>query len=462
MLFERIESPGLAHHSYIIGDGGEAVVIDPRRDAEVYVDVARRHGCRVTTVFETHRNEDYVVGSAELAARTGAEVWHADGQLVYQYGRPAEPGQTWGVGRYRLEALHTPGHTPNGHSYLLRDTDGSPWTVFTGDTLFAGEVGRTDLVDAARSREMAALLHESLFGTLLPLGDEIIVAPGHGAGSVCGAAIAQRAWTTIGIERRRNAKLQIRDRDAFVDAAGGVGDRPPYFRRVEVLNLEGAPLPRGLPAPPPLTPQAFVAAAQDAVVVDTRWETAFAAAHVPGSLSLWIDGLPLYAGWLLQYDRPILLVIDGDDPAEAVRRLVRLGYDDVAGFLSGGMWAWHMAGFDSASIGTLNASQLCGRIDRGDGPALLDVRSAREIEGAGAIEGALRIPLGELAGRLGEVPRDGRVCVLCGGGLRSMTAASLLRGAGRDDVSVMLGGLEAWNSTTCPVRLGAAGGGERT
>jgi hydroxyacylglutathione hydrolase len=445
----------LAHHSYIVGDGGEAVVIDPRRDAEVYVDLARRHGCRITSIFETHRNEDYVVGSAELAARTGADVWHADGQLDYKYGAPAEPGQTWGVGRYRIEALHTPGHTPNGRSYLLRDTDGSPWTVFTGDTLFAGEVGRTDLVDAARSREMAGLLHDSLFGTLLPLGDEVIVAPGHGAGSVCGAAIAQRAWTTIGIERRSNAKLQIADRDAFVDAASGVGDRPPYFRRVEVLNLEGAPLPHGLPAPPPLTPQAFAAAAPGAVVVDTRWETAFATAHVPGSLSLWLDGLPLWAGWLLDYDTAILLVIDGDDPEEAVRRLVRLGYDSIAGFLSGGMSAWHMAGLASAGVGTVTAGELCGWLDAGEGPALLDIRARREVASAGAIEGARQIPLGELPDRLREVPEGGRICVLCGAGLRSMTAASLLRAAGHDDVTVMLGGFAAWNSTTCPVRLEA-------
>jgi hydroxyacylglutathione hydrolase len=321
-------------------------------------------------------------------------------------------------------------------------------------------VGRTDLVDAARSREMAGLLHESLFGTLLPLGDEVIVAPGHGAGSVCGAAIAQRAWTTIGIERRSNAKLQIAGREAFVEAAGGIGERPPYFRRVETLNLEGAPLPHGLPAPPPLTPQAFAAAAQDAVVVDTRWETAFAAAHVPGSLSLWLDGLPTWAGWLLGYDRPILLVMDGDDPSEAVRRLVRLGYDSVVGFLSGGMSAWHMAGLPSASVGTVTAGELCARLDAGQGPALLDIRSAQEVASAGVVEGALRVPLGELGSRLDEVPQNGRVCVLCGGGLRSMTAASLLRAAGREEVTVMLGGFAAWNSTTCPVRLAAPEGEE--
>ncbi len=163
MLLERVEAPGIAHLSYLLGDGGTAVVVDPRRDAEVYVERATAGGFRITDIVETHRNEDYVIGSVELAERTGASIWHADAQLPYRYGAPARPGQTWTVGRLTLEALATPGHTPGGLSYLLREAGGAPWIVFTGDTLFAGDVGRTDLVDAARSREMAALLHESLF-----------------------------------------------------------------------------------------------------------------------------------------------------------------------------------------------------------------------------------------------------------------------------------------------------------
>ena len=299
MLLERVEAPGIAHVSYLVGDEATAVVVDPRRDVEVYVARATAAGCRITDIVETHRNEDYVIGSVELADRTGAAIWHADAQLPYRYGAPARPGQTWAVGRLTLEALATPGHTPGGLSYLLREAGGAPWVVFTGDTLFAGDVGRTDLVDAARSREMAALLHESLFGSLLALGDEVIVAPGHGAGSVCGATIADRPWTTVGLERHLNPMLRLTDRSAFVDAAGGVRERPPYFRRMEVLNVEGAPLLGALPVPPPLAPTEFAAAAERAVVVDTRWETAFAAGHVPGALSLWLEGLPLYAGWLL-------------------------------------------------------------------------------------------------------------------------------------------------------------------
>jgi hydroxyacylglutathione hydrolase len=172
MLFERIESEGLAHYSYLIGDQGQAVVIDPRRDCGVYVDAAERSGFHIATILETHRNEDYAIGSGELASRTGAEIWHADAQLDYQYGQPVEDGQTWSVGRLEVRALHTPGHTPGSMSYLLHDPDGTPWMVFTGDALFAGDVGRMDLLGADRLEEMAHALYASLFETLLPLGDE--------------------------------------------------------------------------------------------------------------------------------------------------------------------------------------------------------------------------------------------------------------------------------------------------
>jgi hydroxyacylglutathione hydrolase len=448
MLLERVEAPGIAHVSYLIGDGGTAVVVDPRRDVDVYIDLATREGCRITTILETHRNEDYVVGSVELAERTGACIWHADAQLPYRYGAPAQPGQTWTVGRLTLEAIATPGHTPGAISYVLREEDGAPWIVFTGDTLFAGEVGRTDLVDAERSREMAALLHETIFETLLPLGDEVLVAAAHGAGSVCGEAIANRPWTTIGLERRLNPKLQLTDREAFVEAAADVGERPPYFRTMEVLNVEGPPLLGALPAPPPLTPEAFKAAAERGVVVDTRWETSYMAAHVPGALSLGLEGLPLYAGWMLPYDRPLLLVLDDDDPSEAVRRLVRLGYDRIEGFLAGGMSAWLVAGQPSSSIEAVTAEEHCRRAGDGDGGVVLDVRTDAEVE-ASPVEGALHISLGELPARVGEVPSDRRVVTLCPAGRRSTTAAGILRAHGHEDVGVILGGLNAWRKMEC-------------
>jgi hydroxyacylglutathione hydrolase len=449
MLFERIESEGLAHYSYLIGDQREALVIDPRRDCEAYVERAYGEGMRIKYVLETHRNEDYVVGSLELAQRTDAEIWHADGQLDYRYGRAVEDGQTWRVGRLEVEALHSPGHTPGSKSYLVRDPEGEPWMVCTGDALFAGDVGRVDLLGMDRAEEMAGLLYETLFGRLLPLGDEVIVCPAHGAGSVCGSAIAERLWTTIGLERRLNPKLQFTEETQFVANVTRELERPPYFRRMEEYNLEGAPVLGVLPAPMPVKPGEFANCREQALVVDTRMELGFASAHVPQSLFVWLDGLPSFAGWFLPYGTPILLVSEAENPEQVTRYLLRMGYDDLAGYLSGGMLAWHTAGLESDSVQTVTVQRLCSLLDEGEETAILDVRSEEELEKAGRIPDALHIHLTQLPGRLEEVPRDRAVYIFCGSGLRSMIAASLLRREGWEQVSVVLGGLAGWNSVTC-------------
>ena len=452
MLFERVESKGLAHYSYIVGDGKEAVVVDPRRDCDIYVQKTAQAGMRIAHVLETHRNEDYVVGSVELAARTGAQIWHADAQLDYQYGQPVEDGQTWTVGRLKLQAIHTPGHTPGSMSYLLHDPGGEPWIVFTGDALFAGEVGRVDLLGMDRAEEMAGLLYGTIFDRLLPLGDGVIVCPAHGSGSVCGGSIAERTWTTIGLERRLNPKLQLTDRDAFIASTARELERPPYFRRMEEWNLVGPPPLGSLPTPPPLSPEEFARKAQDAVVLDTRQDLGFGGAHVPGALFIWLGRLPRFAGWFLPQDRPVLLVNETDDPAQVVRYLVRLGYDDLAGFLSGGMLAWHTAGRESSSIRTITVQELCRHLDGHDDVWILDVRSGAEVQAA-RIPDAQHIPLTQLPDRLAEVPRDRPVTIFCGSGQRAMIAASLLQRAGWQNLAVVLGGLAGWSSTTCPLDL---------
>lgn len=450
MLFERIESKGLAHYSYLIGDGKQAVVIDPRRDCDVYVEQATQAGLHIAHVLETHRNEDYVVGSVELAARTGAQIWHADTQLDYRYGQPVEDGQTWNVGRLKLQAIHSPGHTPGHMSYLLHDPDRAPWIVFTGDALFAGDVGRVDLMGMDRAEEMAGLLYDTLFDRLLPLGDEVIVCPAHGAGSVCGSGIAERTWTTVGLERRLNPRLQFTDRDAFIAHVAVELERPPYFRRMEEWNLEGAPILGALPVPTPLSPGEFAQKAQDAVVLDTRMELGFGAAHVPDALSTWLGRLPSFAGWFLPYDQPLLLVNETDDPAQAVRYLIRLGYDDLAGYLSGGMLGWHTAGLESSAIGMVTVQELCRHLDAHEDIWILDVRSDKEVNAA-RIADAQHIHVTQLPHHLDEVPRDRPITVFCGSGLRSMIAASLLQREGWTDLTVALGGLAGWSSTTCPL-----------
>jgi hydroxyacylglutathione hydrolase len=451
VLLQRFESAGLAHYSYLIGDGIRAAVIDPRRDIDVYVGAAASSGMRIGTILETHRNEDYVIGSRELAAATGATVLRSgEGDLVYGYGEPVHDGDTLTVGRLKLVALHTPGHTRGHMSYLLHDPDGEPWVVFTGDALFAGDVGRTDFYGPDRLDEMTGLLYDSLFRKILPLGDGVIVCPAHGSGSACGSAIAERTWTTIGLERKHNLKLQYAERDEFVAQVGHILEYPPYFRMMEKLNLEGPPVLGLQPPPPPLSAHEFAARVGDAQVVDTRMELGFGAAHVPGAIFIAEGRLPSFAGWFLSYDRPILLVTETNDVDQSVCYLSRLGFDNVEGFLAGGMWAWHTAGLESERIGTITVQELCYRLDSDVEPWILDVRSEEEVERT-AIPLAHNIHLTHLPERASEVPRDRQVYVFCGSDLRAMIGASLMKRAGYDNLTVVLGGLAGWSSVTCPL-----------
>lgn len=453
MYLERVTAPGLAHYSYLIADEGRAVVIDPRRDVGVYLETAAERGLRITDIYETHRHEDFVVGSVELAEATGARIHHADGELDYAYGAAVEDGDILRFGRYELQALATPGHTPGSFSYLLRDVSGEPWIVFTGDTLFAGDLGRVDLPGVERMEEMAGLLWDSLRERLLPLGDHVIVAPAHGAGSVCGTAIAERPWTTIGLERRLNPSLRLDSKAAFIEAVAVEHERPPYFRMMEHYNLVGAPPVASATPAPQLDPAEFAARLDDCRLLDTRDAGAYAAAHPPGALSIWRDGLASFAGWLLPYDEPLLLVTRDTDPTPELILLRRLGYDDVAGCLAGGLPAWQMAGRPTESVETLTVQDLCGRLDEGRRPAILDVRSAAELESRGRIAGARHLHLTRLPEHVDGFAADDEPLIFCGSGLRSMVAASLLQRAGVRRPRVVLGGLSAWNSATCPVEL---------
>lgn len=462
MLLERIVSAGLAHNSYLVGDKALAVVIDPRRDVDVYIDLAHRAGLRIGHILETHRNEDYFVGSMELAERTGAEVWHADAEMDYKYGRPVSDGQRWKAGRLEIEAIATPGHTPGSMSYLLCDPSGVPWILFSGDALFSGDVGRVDLLGEDRVAENAGLLYDSLWQRVLPLGDEVMLCPAHGSGSVCGEAIAERTWSTLGIERKHNPRLAAASKEQFVSelVASQPPDRPPYFRYMEKVNLEGRPILGAVPSPRPLDPASFSSLARTAQVVDTRQELGFSAAHVPGSLSIWMGGLASFAGWFLRYDRPILLVGDGDYVSEATAILLRLGLDDIAGFLGGGMLSWHMAGFESSAVQTITVQAFCRLLDLGEEKAILDVRSEGELKRVGRIEGSQHIHITSLPERMSEIPVDRSLYIFCGSGMRSMLAASFLKAHGWKDLIVILGGASAWRSRVCPIQKIKANGSE--
>ncbi len=451
MFFERIESKGLAHYSYLIGDGTKAAVIDPRRDSEIYKKKAQEAGLAIKFILETHRNEDYIIGSNELASQTGAEIWHADSQLDYAYGQSVRDGQIWDIGQLKIRAIHTPGHTEGHMSYLLYDPDGLPWVIFSGDILFAGDVGRVDLLGMNRTEEMAGLLHESIFGKIIPLGDGIIVCPAHGTGSVCGSSISERHLTTIGIERRENPMLQHREKSEFVSRVAKELERPLYFMEMEKRNIEGAPLLGNRPSPLPLRAKEFKQRAESAIVVDTRMELGFSAAHVPGALSIWLGGLASFAGWFLPYDKPIILVNETENPEDSTRHLIRLGYDRIEGYLGGGMLSWHTAGLESHSIPTVTVQGLCQLLDAKKNPFILDVRSREELERKGRITDAAHIHITTLAEHMHEIPKERPVYIFCGSGMRSMIAASLLKRHGWTNLHVVLGGLAGWNSVSCPL-----------
>ncbi|MDW7733151.1 MAG: MBL fold metallo-hydrolase [Methanolobus sp.] len=449
MIFERVKSEGLAHLSYFIGSGDEAVVIDPRRDCKVYTDIAGREGVKIRYILETHRNEDYVIGSRELENITGANIYHGPG-LDFKYGNTLQDGQEIFFGSLKITALHTPGHTDESMSYALADLDAGDETimVFTGDALFIGDVGRTDLYGPDEAPRLAAALYDSIFSRILPLGDAVILHPAHGAGSVCGGAISEREYSTLGLERLQNPVLQKTDRDEFIKFK--VEEKlefPPYFKKMEQYNLEGPSLLNGLPVPELLSPGEFGKEMKKAaVVVDTRMPHSFGGAHIKNSYSIWLEGIPSFAGWVLPYDKPILLVTEEKEQLEsAVRYLIRLGYDNITGFLNGGIGAWYIDAMPVDGFNLISVHDLKNRMEKDERMFILDVRSSEEWE-SGHIKGATHIYVGHVEENLDKVPHDCKIIVYCGTGRRSNIAASILKKNGYGHIYNVLGSMAAWKS----------------
>lgn len=455
MFLEKVKSEGLAHISYIVGHGGQAAVIDPRRDCAVYVEIAHQNGARITHIFETHRNEDYVIGSRDLARRTGALIHHGK-NLHFAYGQPVAEGDAFELGDIRLTVLETPGHTFESISIALADKSygNKPVAVFTGDCLFIGAVGRTDFFPD-RAREVAGLQYDSIFHKILPLGDQVILLPAHGAGSVCGSGMADREFSTLGFERMYNPDLQRRDREDFI--AKKIGEKPAqpaYFRQMEEYNQQGsAPLLDRLPKPPPLPPDAFAKAMQQgALAVDLRSPEAFAGAFIPGSMAMPLDMVPGFAGFFLPYDREILLIADTyRDVETAVRHFVRLGFDRLAGYLAAGMHGWETSGRRYDRTAAVHVDELVRRIRQQEQFTLLDVREESELAETGRLPGAHHIFLGDLPERLDQVPKDKPVTAFCGSGQRAIIAASILKQHGFGRVENSLGSMAACQAEGCPI-----------
>jgi hydroxyacylglutathione hydrolase len=453
MLFHTIVSEGIAHNSYIVGSGGVAAVIDPRRDGEVYLDIADRSETRITHIFETHRNEDFLTGSRELAAMCGAGIYHG-AQLPFLYGTPVKEGDRFRFGSLEIAVLETPGHTEESISLVARDLAISPdpYMIFSGDTIFSGDIARTDFFGKDRNAEMAAKIFDSIDKKILALGEGVIICPAHGAGSVCGGEITDHPFTTVGYERRTNPQIRM-GRESFIRQRVTESPYvPPYFRQMEKYNLGDGPanwnsfrlLPLGIP-------QVHDLIGSGARILDIRSPTSFTAGHIPGSLSIWREGIPAFAGWFLSYEKPIILVDDfnvGFDPI--FRQLVRLGYDNVTGYLAGGFPAWFRGAQEIATIQTCSVQQLKARLEK-ETPFILDVRDIKNYRSVGHIRGAHHSYVGELPHHLEEIPKHEPLVVCCDAGYKGSLAASLLAQEGFRDITNVLGGMQAWTRAGFPI-----------
>lgn len=455
MFVETIKTDGLAHLSYVVGDGTAAAVIDPRRDVAIYEAVAQRRGVAITHIFETHRNEDLVSGSDNLARRTGAIVLHGPtDEYDVPYARTVREGECFELGQASLTVVETPGHTLDSISIVLRhsETGDSPLGVFTGDALFVNDVGRTDFYPD-RAEDVAGLLYDSLHRKLLPLGDQTLIYPAHGAGSVCGQGMADRDFSTIGYEKAHNPRLSL-SRTTFIEAKTGEHhDYPPYFRKMEEINASSGPImDLDVRKPAPMGAEDFEREmGKGLIAVDIRIGEAFAGGHVPGSLSLPVTMLTAFAGWLLPYDTPIGLVTASPEQAEiAARSLARIGYDQVAGYLDGVVTAWAVSGRPVGRIKAIDGPEF-KQLQASD-PAfmLLDVRAKPEFD-QGHVEGATHIYVGELPERLHELDPGQKIVTFCGSGQRALIAAGLLQQAGFENVMVNWGSMGAWQALGCEI-----------
>jgi len=449
MFIETIKSEGLSQLSYLIGGGGKAVVIDPRRDCDLYVAKAAELGCRITHIFETHRNEDLVSGAPILAALTGARVLHGpDAAEPIQYADTVAEGDRFSAGEVCIEVLETPGHTDDSVSYLIHDQSygEDAVAVCTGDALFVGDVGRTDFYPH-RASEVAGLLFDSL-QKLLSLPDHVQVLPAHGAGSVCGDNMANRDFSSIGYERTHNKMLQITDRESFISAKLDEHHyQPPYFRLMERLNVEGGTAIHRPLVPAPLDLAAFQDCSKEATLIDIRNVTSYLGAHIPGSLALPVGMLASFAGWFLNPEDDLVLIAENDTQATAAaRHLARIGFDRIQGYFALPIpgWAANALPFDTTPV--IGVDEVSQRVHRQpDDWQLLDVRSETEVSD-GMIEGAKHLYVGHVLAEIDTLPRNVHYTVMCASGARATVAASVLLSQGFNRVDVFMGSMGAWRS----------------
>lgn len=457
MYFEQFYLGCLAHASYMLASEGEAVVVDPQRDVELYLKAAEEHGVEIRHIFETHLHADFVSGHQELAARTGARIYiGAEAGATFPH-VPVRDGFELQVGKASIRVLETPGHTPESVCLVITDEEKSrnPWAVLTGDTLFIGDVGRPDLSRKHSPAQLASMLFDSLHNKVLKLEDNVLVYPAHGAGSLCGRNMRAERSSTIGTERLTNYALQIKSREEFIaQLTSHLPARPDYFLQDAEINRTGATALGDLAPLLAIEPAGLKKMLEEGeMVLDVRPGEEFAAGHVPGSVNIALSGqFATWAGTVLGLAaHPVLVAASDEQLSEARLRLARVGIENLGGYLRGGLNAWTQAGLPLATQPQISPVDLSAQMQSGT-LQVLDVRREAEWE-AGHIEGATWWPLDNFRVSSPEIDRDTPIAVHCKGGYRSMIACSLLQRAGFKNVVNVAGGFDAWQQAKLPVAV---------
>lgn len=454
MILEQIYTGCLAQGAYYIESNGEAVVIDPLRETGPYLERAQKNGAKIKYVFETHFHADFVSGHVDLARESGATIVYGPTTMPLGFdAHVASDGEVFKVGNISFTLLHTPGHTLESSCYLLKDENGKEYALFTGDTLFIGDVGRPDLAqkvsDDLTQDKLASMLYDSLRNKIMPLGDDLLVYPAHGAGSACGKNMSKETFDTLGNQKKTNYALRAdMTREEFIkEVITGLMPPPAYFPKNVMMNIQGYDqieevIERGTQA---LSPDAFEAAANEtgALILDTRAPQTFAKGFVPNSINIGIDGsFAVWVGTLIpDIKQEILLVCDEGREEEVVTRLARVGYDHAIGYLKGGFESWKAAGREIDQIESISASQLAEIADKGE-VNILDVRKQSEHLSEHVLN-SVNAPLDYINESMLSVDKNKTWYVHCAGGYRSMIFASILKARGFDNLVDVAGGYKA-------------------
>lgn len=464
MIVEQIYTGCLAQGAYYIESAGEAAIIDPLRETSPYMRKAQKAGAKIKYVFETHFHADFVSGHLDLAQKTGAQIVYGPNANTTYDVHHAKDGETFKLGDVSIKVLHTPGHTFESTTYLLIDEAGHNHAIFTGDTLFIGDVGRPDLAIKGDldERDLAGMLYDSLQAKIMPLADDVIVYPAHGAGSACGKNMSKETTDSLGNQKRVNYALRANSKAQFIEQVlDGLSVAPAYFAENARLNKEGyepidAVLKRGSHA---LPPDAFDAAVNEtggrrsgALVLDVRDAADFAKGFIPNAINIGLDGQfgPWVGALIPDLLQPIALVTPVGQEAETVLRLARVGYDQCIGYLNGGFAAWEQSGKEIDRIQSISADEFTRRWEANSDMAVVDVRKPGEFD-LEHVEGAENLPLDTLSEQMNQLRRDEPVYVHCAGGYRSMVANSILKARGFDNVVNVEGGMAALKQTSIPV-----------